>query len=118
MKKRKEIYKDDLYRNILISILEPYHDVIKEKAKIFYKKWKGNLRGWQSYVCYGHSVHNTLEDKKGGFHFIVNPRYIPLKQLFKDIEEAGLKIIEKRRYGSAMKLLLVMKLAQIKVKYL
>ena len=104
MKNRKNFFTDDPYRNILIDVFEPYRDVIKEKAKIFYKKWKGDLRGWNHYVWYGHSIHNTLEDPKGGFHFIVNPRYIPLKQLFEDIEKAGLKIVERRRYGTAMRL--------------
>lgn len=104
MKKQKEIFEDDPYRNILIPLFEPYRDVIKDKAKTFYKKLKGNLRGWQYYVWYGHSVHNTLEDRDGGFHFYINPRYIPLKQLFRDIEQAGLKIVEKRRTGSAMRL--------------
>lgn len=94
--KRENFFKEDPYRGILSPIFERHRVEIRNKAKSFYREWKGDLRGWNHYIWYGHSVHNTLEDPKGGFHFYVNTRYIPLKQLLKEIKEVGFKIVEKK----------------------
>ncbi len=92
----KDFFKNDPYRSLLHPILERCRTEVIDKAKIFYKKWKGDLRGWQHGICYAHSTHTTFEDLKGGFHFYVNPRYVSLKQLIKEIEKVGLKIVEKK----------------------
>ena len=89
---KTDFFKGDPYRSVLQPIFDDYRDEIREKAKVFFKGWKGNLRGWHRYLWNCHAFHNTLEDEKGGFHFFVNTRYIPLEPLLNKIRKAGMDI--------------------------
>ncbi len=89
---KSDFFKGDPYRSALQPIFDDYRDEIREKAKVFFKGWKGNLRGWHRYLWNCHAFHNTLEDEKGGFHFFVNTRYIPLEPLLNKIRKAGMDI--------------------------
>ncbi len=89
---KTDFFKGDPYRSVLQPIFDNYRDEIREKAKVFFKRWKGNLRGWEHYLWNCHAFNNTLEDKEGGFHFFVNTRYIPLEPLLNQVRKAGMDI--------------------------
>ncbi len=88
----RDHFQSDPFRSILHPIFYRHQEQVRIKAKELFKKSQGNARGWQHHILFAHTIHNTVEDERGGFHFYVNTRYIPIEPLLKEIRNAGFDI--------------------------